>query len=133
MSGAKLTRCTNLSSPVPIIGEGKRLIPDIVLVEDQENFTLTPKEGKDIIHDIEVLIESIGLIGDYRITQRKECQNLVRRIKLLPLLLEEIKEMNNPLSDSTLSFLSNLRRALLSAKKLLRTCAEASKIYLVSV
>ncbi|KAL9244080.1 hypothetical protein vseg_017890 [Gypsophila vaccaria] len=49
---------------------------------------------------------------------------------MLRLILEEIKENNAPLLGTSHASLCNLRRALLSTKKLLRTCAEGSKIYL---
>ncbi|XP_057532700.1 U-box domain-containing protein 15 [Amaranthus tricolor] len=123
----------SLNSPIPNgIGDLKNNgnQEEIILVEEDNFMIITPKEGRDIIHDLEVLIESIGLIGDYRTNQKKESQNLVRRIKLLHLLIQEIKETNAPLLDSTHLCLCNLRKALLHAKKLLKTCAMGSKIYL---
>ncbi|KAK9748485.1 hypothetical protein RND81_02G060600 [Saponaria officinalis] len=132
MYRTKLSRSSNLIFPAPLaIGEIKKGSPESIIMVEEENYMLvTPKEGKDIVHDLEVLIESIGLIGNYRVTQRKECQSLVRRVKMLCLVLEEIKEINAPLLGSSHASLCNLRRALLSTKKLLRTCAESSKIYL---
>ncbi|XP_074282485.1 U-box domain-containing protein 15 [Silene latifolia] len=132
MYRTKLSKSSNFIFPCPLaIGEIKKGSPEsLIMVEDDNYMLITPKEGKDIIHDLEVLIQSIGLIGNYRVTQRKECQSLVRRVKLLCLILEEIKEANPPLVGSTHASLCNLRRALLPSKKLLRTCAEGSKIYL---
>ncbi|XP_021732249.1 U-box domain-containing protein 15-like [Chenopodium quinoa] len=122
-----------LNCPIPTLGIGntKNVTPAEIIMFEEDNFMIfTPKEGKDIIHDLKVLIESLGLMGDYRVTQRKESQNLVRRIKIMHVLLEEIRDINEPLSNSAHASFCNLRRALLSAKKLLKTCSEGSKIYL---
>ncbi|KAM2020456.1 hypothetical protein ACFX16_042591 [Malus domestica] len=42
----------------------------------------------------EGVIEYVAQIGDYRRTQRKECYNLVRRMKLLLPLFEETRELD---------------------------------------
>ncbi|KAJ6365592.1 hypothetical protein OIU76_030384 [Salix suchowensis] len=54
------------------------------------------------------VIDTVGSYVGYRRTQRKECLNLVRRLKLLV----------------------NLKKSLLGAKKLLKKCGCGSKIYL---
>ncbi|KAK9129243.1 hypothetical protein Sjap_009730 [Stephania japonica] len=76
------------------------------------------------------VIEAIGSIGNYRLTLKKECFNLVRRIKLLAPLLEEINELDRVVPDGALVCLRNLKKALGSAKKLLRVCHDGSKIFL---
>ncbi|KAK6916810.1 U-box domain, partial [Dillenia turbinata] len=62
----------------------------------------------------------------------KDSQSLVWRLKLLVPFLEEIREVNSPISQNGLSCLRNLKNSLLSAKKLLKYCNFGSKIYLVS-
>ncbi|XP_065878260.1 U-box domain-containing protein 15-like [Euphorbia lathyris] len=84
----------------------------------------------DFIKEMVGVIETIGSYSSYRRIQRKECLNLVRRLKLLLPLLEEMKEVEK--FDSTVAFdcLVNLNKALLAAKKLLKKCNSGSKIYL---
>ncbi|KAF9684710.1 hypothetical protein SADUNF_Sadunf04G0146800 [Salix dunnii] len=79
------------------------------------------------------VIDTVGLYVGYRRTQRKECLNLVRRLKLLVPLLEEIKEIDHHKLGSSAGLktsLVNLKKSLLGAKKLLKRCARGSKIYL---
>ncbi|XP_026403025.1 U-box domain-containing protein 15-like [Papaver somniferum] len=83
-----------------------------------------------VVQEMIDLIEAVGLYGDYRRSQRKDSYNLVRRMKLLIPLLEEIKEIENPIPEDALNCLSNLKKSLVCAKKLLTTCNEGSKIYL---
>ncbi|KAL9332908.1 hypothetical protein Peur_073047 [Populus x canadensis] len=87
----------------------------------------------DVVVEMMDVIEVVGLYVGYRRTQRKECLNLVRRLKLLLPLLEEIKENGNyklVSSEGLKTSLDNLKKALLGAKKLLKKCSCGSKIYL---
>ncbi|ERM98363.1 hypothetical protein AMTR_s03795p00007310 [Amborella trichopoda] len=43
------------------------------------------------------------ILGDYRRTQRAKCFNLVRMMKLLAPLLEEVGEMEKPLPDEAIA------------------------------
>lgn len=77
------------------------------------------------------VVNEIAAISDYRITVKKLCYNLARRLKLLVPMFEEIKESNEPISEDTLGTLVNLKEAMCSAKDYLKFCSEGSKIYLV--
>lgn len=92
-----------------------------------------PKIGcGDRFKELIEAIEGVGSHGGYRKTQRKECLSLVRRLKLLVPLLEEIGELHRDRAPGdSLSCLVDLERALLSAKELLKQCSCGSKIYLV--
>ncbi|XP_050232773.1 U-box domain-containing protein 15-like [Mercurialis annua] len=83
----------------------------------------------DIVKELMDCIETVGSYTGYRRIQKKECLNLVRRLKLLVPLLEEIKESSSN-GDIGLNCLLNLKKALFSAKKLLKKCSSGSKIYL---
>ncbi|EEF36572.1 U-box domain-containing protein 15 [Ricinus communis] len=87
-------------------------------------------DKNNMVRDMIDCIETVGSYPGYRRTQKKECLNLVRRLKLLVPLLEEIKETDKLVSTDSLSCLSNLKKALLAAKKLLKKCSFGSKIYL---
>ncbi|KAJ6708625.1 U-BOX DOMAIN-CONTAINING PROTEIN 15 [Salix koriyanagi] len=91
----------------------------------------SPREEIDIAQEILRVIESVARLGDYRRSHKKECYGLVRRMKLLLPFLEEIKDFDGPISDAGMASLSSLKKALVLAKKLLTTCNEGSKIYLV--
>ncbi|URD96159.1 U-box domain-containing protein 15 [Musa troglodytarum] len=84
----------------------------------------------DLIREVKVIIDSVSAFGDYRRTQRKESFNLVRRMKLVTPLLEEIQELEGPIPDAAYSRLCALLKAFTAAKKLLRCCHDGSKIYL---
>ncbi|THG03036.1 hypothetical protein TEA_026253 [Camellia sinensis var. sinensis] len=75
----------------------------------------------DVVKELMEVIETLGSFVSYRRTQRKECLNLVRRLKLLVPLLEELKDqqLHTPISDEALNCLANLKKALRYAKKLL--------------
>ncbi|KAH7574784.1 hypothetical protein JRO89_XS02G0003900 [Xanthoceras sorbifolium] len=95
-------------------------------------------DGDVAVGELMEVIETVGSYGGFRRTQRKECLNMVRRLKLLVPLLEEIRELEDDDDDSkksvvhsvALNCLRNLKKALLAAKKLLKNCNCGSKIYL---
>ncbi|KAF3789690.1 U-box domain-containing protein 15 [Nymphaea thermarum] len=103
---------------------------DTALEEEGEHQQRSKADEKEVIQSLVEIEEAIGAYGDYRKTQRKECFNLVRRIKLLSPLLEEIRENGCPLSARSISCFNDLKKAFLCAKKLLKTCNSGSKIYL---
>ncbi|KAA3482222.1 U-box domain-containing protein 15-like [Gossypium australe] len=86
-----------------------------------------------VVRELMEVIETVGSYAGFRKTQRKDCLNLVRRLKLLVPLLEEIEDqVGNPLgvSGSGMDSLVSLKKALFGAKKLLKNCNHGSKIYL---
>lgn len=86
----------------------------------------------DVIGEMMEVIENVGSYVGFRRTQRKESLNLVRRLKLLVPLLEELRELGTAaVSGEALGCLARLKKALVSAKKLLKNCNYGSKIYLV--
>lgn len=101
------------------------------LSEETDLSTSTHQEEIDVAQEILAVIESVARLGDFRRTQKKDSNSLVRRMKLLLPLLEEIRDINIPLSKAGIATLYNLKKALLAARKLLRLCNEGSKIYLV--
>lgn len=85
-----------------------------------------------VMRELLEVIEMVGGYNGYRKTQRKECLNMVRRLKLLVPLLEETRELDKSVSSEALNCFADLKKALLAAKKLLKHCNYGSKIYLVS-
>ncbi|KAI3745277.1 hypothetical protein L1987_58388 [Smallanthus sonchifolius] len=88
------------------------------------------EDGNDVVGEMMEVIETVGSYTGFRKTQRKECLKLVRRLKLLIPLLEETKEMNQSIPTRAFQSFVNLKKALLSAKKLLKQCNFGSKIFL---
>ncbi|KAJ0726065.1 putative adaptor protein Cbl domain superfamily [Helianthus annuus] len=86
--------------------------------------------GDDVIAEMMEMIETVGSYTNFRRTQRKECLKLVRRLKLLIPLLEETKELNQAIPTRAFQSFVHLKKALLSAKKLLKQCNFGSKIFL---
>ncbi|XAR59891.1 Ubiquitin--protein ligase [Bertholletia excelsa] len=89
-------------------------------------------EGRSevIVEELLQVIERVGSFSNYARTQRKECLNLVRRLKLLVPLLEELRDLHASISPEALLCLANLKRSLSYVKNLLKTCNYGSKIYL---
>lgn len=78
------------------------------------------------------LINEIAAISDYRSTVKKQYCNLARRLKLLIPLFEEIRDVKQDDSPhETLKALVDFKKALDSAKELLRFGSEGSRIYMV--
>ncbi|XP_077246322.1 plant U-Box 15 [Tasmannia lanceolata] len=96
---------------------------------EEENVTKAQDENY-MTQGMIYIISSVGSFVDFQRMQRKECFNLIRRMKMLLPLLEEIQEIEEPLSVEAITCLSNLKKVLSSARKLLRNCNEGSKIYL---
>lgn len=103
---------------------------DREIASESEN---SPVESTDMVGELIRLINYVSSLKDYRKTQRKECFGLVRRLKLISPVLEEIAELATPLPDEGLLFLLNLKKSLVLAKRLLKTCNEGGKIYLVRI
>ncbi|MBA0581145.1 U-box domain-containing protein 15 [Gossypium raimondii] len=98
----------------------------------ERQIVMDSSSSSELVREMMEVIETVGSYAGFRVTQRKECLNLVRRLKLLVPLLEEIKELDYSVSGLGLAFnsLLNLKKALLGAKKLLKNCNYGSKIYL---
>ena len=100
----------------------------------EEETAPNPSNGQEQyceIKELVDLIESTASIGDYRMMQKKESHILVRRLKILLLLLEDVNELHGQVPETSSIPFSNLKKALLCAKELLITCSVGSKIYLV--
>ncbi|KAM7258486.1 hypothetical protein ACFE04_014227 [Oxalis oulophora] len=98
---------------------------------DEGNVASTPStSAEDLLQEISGVIESVAQLGEYRRTQKKECCGLARRLKHLLPLLEEIRDIDSPIDEAGIVALCNLKKVLLMARKLLRTCNDGSKIYL---
>ncbi|KAG1361064.1 RING-type E3 ubiquitin transferase [Cocos nucifera] len=87
-------------------------------------------DPEDLTREMLEVIDTVRSFGEFRRTQRKECFNLVRRLQLVVPLLEEINELETPISDAAYARLCDLAEAFSDAKKLLRCCHDGSKIYL---
>lgn len=85
-----------------------------------------------VVEEIQGVIELVVQFGEYRRMQRKESHNLARRFKHMLPLMEDLRDLQQPVPQNGLVWLKNLRDALLFAKDLLKLCSQGSKIHLVS-
>ncbi|KAK2415708.1 U-box domain-containing protein [Trifolium repens] len=83
-----------------------------------------------VVVEIQHVIESVVQFGEYRRTQRKESHNLARRFKHMLPLMEDLRDLQQPVPQNGVVWLRNLRDALLLAKELLKLCSQGSKIHL---
>ncbi|KAJ8538182.1 hypothetical protein K7X08_014722 [Anisodus acutangulus] len=97
--------------------------------DNQSNQT-SPIDKRDLVYELMGIIQIISSYGEYRRTQRKESRNLVRRMKLLIPLLEEIRDFEGQIPESGIACLVKMKKAFDCAKKLLKTCHCGSKLYL---
>lgn len=95
--------------------------------------TESPADEADVLEEIVGVIESAAQFGNYRRTQRKDCYSLMRQLKLLLPLIEEIRHHDEPILKAGTAALWSVKKALAIAMKLLKTCNEGSKIYLVGI
>ena len=86
---------------------------------------------RDLVEDLIAIIEAAKSMGEFRGTQKKESQTLLRLLKHCLPLLEELRDLDAHISEHGISCLYKLEKAFILAKKLLKTCHAGSKIYLV--
>ncbi|CAN4119895.1 unnamed protein product [Withania somnifera] len=77
------------------------------------------------------IVNEISSISDFRNSVKKQFCNLARRLKLLTPMFEEIRDSKEPLPVDSMKSLIYFKKALESAKDLLKFGSEGSKIYLV--
>ncbi|XP_058754653.1 U-box domain-containing protein 15-like [Vicia villosa] len=83
-----------------------------------------------VVEEIQRVIESVVQFGEYRRIQRKESHNLARRFKHMLPLMEDLRDLHQPVPQNGVAWLESLRDALLFAKDLLKLCSQGSKIHL---
>ncbi|MCO5600255.1 hypothetical protein L7F22_054365 [Adiantum nelumboides] len=77
------------------------------------------------------IANEITLLTGFHQSHKPECVTLVRRIKLMQPLFEELKEAPLDVFNPAAEVFQTLERLLQSAKTLLQSCIHGSKIYLV--
>ncbi|KAI5071072.1 hypothetical protein GOP47_0013323 [Adiantum capillus-veneris] len=77
------------------------------------------------------IVNEITRLSGFHQSHKRECINLVRRIKLMQPLFEEMKESPPDGSNPAVAVFQTLEVVLQSAKTLLQSCIHGSKIYLV--
>lgn len=100
----------------------------------RSDFLHSPNAASDSPTLIARLIElanEISSNGEPRKIFKTECANLIRRVKLLAPLFEEVKEFKGSLPDQAILSFRSIERALQVARELLQSCYFDSKIYLV--
>ncbi|CAM0911536.1 unnamed protein product [Alopecurus aequalis] len=88
-------------------------------------------DDEDLVEDLLATVNSARAYTDFRRTQRKECHNLIRWLQLILPLLEELRDSTPRLTEDAYRRLTLLGRAFAAARRLLRSCNDGSKIFLV--
>ncbi|GFZ05861.1 plant U-box 14 [Actinidia rufa] len=87
-------------------------------------------ESKDaLVSQLVMAIRDVSLVPECRNASKKMYNNLVRRVKLLSPLFEELKDSEEELGDDEARGLESLKVAFDSARELLRSINEGSKIF----
>ena len=87
----------------------------------------------ELLDELLALVNDVTAIGDEVKSQRDNCWNLTRRIKLLAPLFEQIRKLKSPLPPAALMKFQEMRTAFQNAKSLLEECKNGSRMYLVRV
>ncbi|CAI5465974.1 unnamed protein product [Closterium sp. Yama58-4] len=77
------------------------------------------------------IINEISALGDRLRSHKRSCQILIRRIKLLAPLFEEIRDVKSPLPPAAVVAFQSMRAALSAAKTILVDCSSGSRIWMV--
>ncbi|PWA40284.1 zinc finger, RING/FYVE/PHD-type, Armadillo-type fold protein [Artemisia annua] len=98
---------------------------------EEENVLSNARVVRDVAEELIGIIEGVKSMGEIRGTQKKECQNLIRRLRQCLPLMEELRDLDAHIPEVCISCLRKLKKAFILAKKLLKTCHAGSKIYLI--
>ncbi|KAL4576485.1 hypothetical protein LXL04_012580 [Taraxacum kok-saghyz] len=90
---------------------------------------MADQEGGDFVSQLVDLVKDISGLPECRNALRKMYGNLMRRVKLLSPLFEELKDNEQKLDDGDLQGLKTLRIALNLAFQLLKSVNDGSKIF----
>ncbi|MFS7948626.1 hypothetical protein Hanom_Chr06g00562081 [Helianthus anomalus] len=91
------------------------------------------QEGGDLVSQLVDSVREISGLPECRNAVRKMYGNLMRRVKLLSPLFEELKDNEQQLDDGDLKGLQALRVALNLALEVLKSVNDGSKIYQVKL
>ncbi|KAF9594288.1 hypothetical protein IFM89_028945 [Coptis chinensis] len=86
-------------------------------------------EAKEIVKHLLEIVKEISGFPECGNTSKKLYSNLVRRVKLLSPLFEDLKDSEGVLGEEEVRALVSLKVALASAKEILRSVIEGSKLY----
>eukprot|EP00250_Pteridium_aquilinum_P023123 c26241_g1_i1 orf=2-883(-) len=92
------------------------------------------EEGGDDALLMESLLKTVNeitQITNFHGSHKRQCVNLVRRIKVMLPLFEEMKEIQSHVPEAAVTVFKTLESVLQSAKVLLQFCHNGSKLYLV--
>lgn len=95
--------------------------------------TTRDSDKMSILSQLLAIEKDISGLPECRNTSKKMYYNMVRRIKLLNPLFEELKDNEDEVEDSVIRAFESLRDALYSAEDLLKSVNDGSKLYQVFI
>ncbi|XP_077220235.1 plant U-box 14 [Tasmannia lanceolata] len=87
------------------------------------------EESKGVVESLVEIVKEISAFSECRNPSKRQYCNLVRRVKLLSPLFEELKDSEASLGDGEVRGLVSLKAAVESAKELLQSVNGGSKLY----
>ncbi|XP_010241805.1 PREDICTED: U-box domain-containing protein 14 [Nelumbo nucifera] len=87
------------------------------------------EEPNEVVEQLVQIVKEASGFPECRSTSKKMYHNLLRRVKLLNPLFEELRDREAPLGEEDARALNMLKVALESAKELLQSVNEGSKLY----
>ncbi|XXG84797.1 hypothetical protein AAC387_Pa11g0023 [Persea americana] len=87
------------------------------------------EESKEVLESIVEVVKEVSALPECPVPWKKQYCNLVRRVKLLSPFFEELIDCETPLGELEIQALVSLKAALESARDLLRSVNEGSKLY----
>lgn len=89
------------------------------------------EESKEVLESIVEVVKEVSALPECALPWKKQYCNLVRRVKLLSPFFEELIDCETPLGELEIQALVSFKAALESARDLLRSVNEGSKLYQV--
>ncbi|RWR91593.1 U-box domain-containing protein 14 [Cinnamomum micranthum f. kanehirae] len=87
------------------------------------------EESKEVLESIVEVVKEVSALPECSLPWKKQYCNLARRVKLLSPFFEELFDCETPLGELEIRALVSLKAALESARNLLRSVNEGSKLY----
>ncbi|KAF2288693.1 hypothetical protein GH714_010609 [Hevea brasiliensis] len=86
--------------------------------------------AKLLLAKLNGILDDISAITEFQCSVRHQCRHLLRRLRLLAPLCEELQEFQEKVPQHTLKAFVSLMDAFIKAKGLLQFCSHGSKIYM---
>lgn len=88
-------------------------------------------EMKLLLAKLIEILDDISSFSEFHCSVRHQCRHLLRRLRLLAPLFEELQEFQGKVPENTIKAFVSLMDSFIKAKDWLQFCSNGSKIYMV--